>query len=158
MNKHIQASNVQSNNLVFLNRETNHYIETIEIFDEGKEKQQLKNLMVKMNKLKYTLSSINGLSLNDHLTNLKKSVANNILRKETELSETEKDVLKELAKKDVTQRQLIGFYRKKLHNPDCNLKSLATEFNIKTSWANTVYEIGRKLVWQNNLLGQTLSI
>jgi hypothetical protein len=76
-----------------------------------------------------------------------KIIKNQSVQTSMKLTLVEKDMLKEL-NQNLTNHDLIDFYIDGMANGLDKLKSLASDYGIKTSWANTVYGIGKKLMFK----------
>jgi hypothetical protein len=69
-------------------------------------------------------------------------------KKYTQLTSTEKDILKQLLADDHTEQCIVAFYITRQAHKSENIRTLAAQFGIKSNWANTVYEIGKKLMFK----------
>jgi len=76
-----------------------------------------------------------------------KNARSQSVKENMQLTVVEKDMLKDLYQ-EFTDRNLIDFYIDGMANGRDKLKSLASNYGIKANWANTTYEIGKKLMFK----------
>jgi hypothetical protein len=76
-----------------------------------------------------------------------KNVRSQSVKENMQLTTTKKDMLKDL-NENLTKHDLIDFYIDGMANGKDKLKCLASDYGIKSSWANTAYEIGKKLMFK----------
>lgn len=74
-----------------------------------------------------------------------KIIKNKSVRQSMKLTPVEKDMLKILTEEDdYTEKCIVAYYLTALANKS-KLREIASEWGIKSSWANTVFDIGKKL-------------
>lgn len=74
-----------------------------------------------------------------------KTIKNQSVATSMKLNETEKDMLKRLMEDDHTEQCIIAYFLTVLSHKSENIRIIASQWDIKSSWANSVYEIGKKL-------------
>jgi hypothetical protein len=77
------------------------------------------------------------------------------LKETLEFTPIEKDILKELLKTK-TKADLLDFYIDHLRDKSYKIKSLATDYNIKSTWAEIALEIAKKLMYRHLRKGTPL--
>ncbi len=74
-----------------------------------------------------------------------KTVREQSVAQNMRLTSTEKDMLKRLIEDDHTEKCIIAYFITALAHKSEPIRTIANKFSIKANWANTAYEIGKKL-------------